>query len=96
MPAKGSEYALLQKKLLRENMLKEESTHRSRARETERYLLASQRNNLEEQRMNLRYGLEKLPTSVRQHYLERINNLTGQIEASKKRFPMYRGNYDMY
>ena len=37
MPAKGSEYALLQKKLARENMLKEESTHRSRVRETEMY-----------------------------------------------------------
>ena len=96
MSAKGSEYALLQKKLLRENVLKEESSHRSRTRETERYKLASHRNNLEEQRMNLRYGLEKLPTSVRQHYLERINNLTGQIEASKKRFPQYRGNYDIY
>ena len=96
MPAKGSEYALLQRKLTRENMMKEESTHRSRARETERYMLASQRNNLEEQRMNLRYGLEKLPTSVRQHYLERINNLTAKIDASKKRFPQYRGNYDIY
>ena len=96
MPAKGSEYALLAKKLLRENMMKEESSHRARARETERYKLASQRNKLEEQRRNLRYGLEKLPTSVRQHYLERINNLTGQIEASKKRFPQYRGNYEMH
>ena len=85
MPAKGSDYAL-----------KEESTHRSRARVAEQYLLASQRNNLEEQQMNLRYGLENLPVSVRQHYLERINNLTGKIEANKKRFPQFRGNYDMY
>ena len=96
MPGKGSEYALLQKKLARENMLKEESSHRSRVMQSEKYRLASQRNGLEEQRMNLRYGLEKLPVSVRQYYLERINNLTGQIEASKKRFPEFRGNFDMY
>ena len=96
MPAKGSDYALSQRMLARENMLKEESTHRSRVMETEKYRLASQRNDLEEQRMNLRYGLEKMPVSVRQYYLERINNLTGQIEASKKRFPQYRGNYDTY
>ena len=96
MPTKGSECALLQKKLARENMLKEESSHRSRVMEREKYRLASQRNGLEEQRMNLRYGLQKLPVSVRQYYLERINNLTGQVEASKKPFPQYRGNYDMY
>ena len=94
MPAKGSEYALLQRKFALENRLKEESSHRSRARETQRYLLASQRNNLEEQRQNLRYGLEKLPVSLRQYYLENINNLTRKIEVSKKRFPQYRGNYD--
>ena len=91
MPAKGSEYALLQKKLARENMLKEESSHRSRAMEREKYRVASQRNGLEEQRMNLRYGLEKLPVRLHQYYLERINNLTGKIEASKKRFPQCRG-----
>ena len=96
MPARGTEYALLQKKYARENLLQEISSHRSRARETEQYLLASQRNSLEEQRGNLRYGLEKLPLSIRQYYLERINNLAERIDASKKRFPQYRGNYDMY
>ena len=94
MPAKGSEYALLQRKFALENRLKEESSHRSRARETERYLLASQRNDLDQSRRNLRYGLEKLPVSMCQYYLENINNLTRQIEVSKKRFPQYRGNYD--
>ena len=95
MPAKGSYYALLQRKFALENRLKEESPHGSRARETQRYLLANQRNILEEQRQSLRYGLEKLPVSVRQYYLERINNLTRQLEASKRCFPQYRGNYDM-
>ena len=96
MPAKGSEYALPQMKLARENGLQEEAPHRSRAMEAGKYRLASRRKNLEEHRMDLRYGLDKLPVSVRQYYLERINNLTGQIEASNKRFPQYRGNYDMY
>ena len=95
MPAKGSDYALLQRKYQLENLLQELSSHRSRAREREKYFLASQRNNLEEQRSNLRYGLEKLPVGVRQYYLGRITDLNQRIDASKKRFPMYRGYYDM-
>ena len=95
MPAKGTEYTLLQMKYARENKLKEETAHRSRAREVEKYLLASQRNDLEVQRHNLRYGLEKLPLSVRRYYIDRINDLTGKIEASKRRFPQFRGIYDM-
>ena len=95
MPVKGTEYALLQMKYARENKLKEETSHRSRAREVEKYLLASQRNDLEVQRHNLRYGLEKLPTSVRRYYIDRINDLTEKIDTSKKRFPQFRGIYDM-
>ena len=91
----ATEYVLLQKKYLRENMLKEVSSHRDRAREKEKYLLASHRNGLEEQRNNLRYGLEKLPEGVRKYYLDRIVQLDTQIDTSKKRFPMFRGNYDM-
>ena len=94
MSQEGGAYALLQKKYLRENLLKEISSHRSRARESERYLLAVQRNGLEEQRQNLRVGLEKLPLSVRKYYMERITDLTKRIEASKRAFPTFRGAYD--
>ena len=94
MPAKGGEYALLQRKYLRENLLKEISSHRSRARETEKYLLAAQRNGLEEQRQNLRGGLERLSPSLRRHYMERIADLTRRIEKSKRDFPSFRWAYD--
>ena len=94
MPAKGAEYALPQRKYLRENLLKEVSSHRSRARETEKYLLAAQRNGLEEQRQNLRGGLERLPLSVRGYYMARIADLTKRIERSKRDFPSFRGAYD--
>ena len=94
MPARGSEYALLQRKYQHENMLQEVASHSSRAREREKYFLASQRNGLEEQRGNLRYGLEKLPPPMQVYYTERIAQLDAQIGASKKRFPMFRANYD--
>ena len=94
MSVKGSEYALLQRKYLHENLLQEVSSHRSRAREREKYYLASQRNGLEEQRGNLRYGLERLPPPMRVYYAERIAQLDANIAASKKRYPMFRGNYD--
>ena len=82
----ATEYALLQKKYLHENLLKEVSSHRDRAREKEKYLLASHRNGLEEQRNNLRYGLEKLPEAVRKYYLERIAQLGTKIETNKSCF----------
>ena len=94
MPAKGSEYALLQRKYLRENLLREISSHRSRARESERYLLAAQRNGLEEQRQNLRGGLERMPLGVRAYYMERIADLTKRIEKSKRDYPSFRGAYE--
>ena len=94
MPAKGSEYALLQRKYLRENLLREISSHRSRARESEKYLLAAQRNGLEEQRQNLRGGLERLPLGVRAYYMERIADLTKRIEKSKRDYPSFRGAYE--
>ena len=90
----ATEYALLQKKFLHENLLKEATLHRDRARQREKYLLASQRNNLEQQRANLRYGLDKLPEAVQNYYLQHINELGKQVESSKKRFPMFRGDYD--
>ena len=94
MPAKSAEYALLKRKFHRENLLKEISSHRSRRRERERYLLAAQRNGLEEQRQNLRVGLEKLPQSIRRYYMEQIADLTRRIESSKKANPNFRGAYD--
>ena len=94
MPGKGAEYALHKKRLLRENLLKEVSSHRSRARETEKYLLASQRNGLQQQRDSLRVGLEKLPLEVRQYYLEGIADLTKRINSSKSLYPNFRGAYD--
>ena len=77
-----------------ENLLQEVSSHQSRARERESYYLASQRNGLEEQRANLRNGVERLPVGMRQYYLGRIADLDQRIDVSKKRFPQFRGNYD--
>ena len=94
MPASGAEYALLQRKYKYENMLKRLSSHRTAAREREKYYMASQRNGLEEQRGNLRNGLERLAPPVRAYYLGNIAELDARIDASKKRFPMFRGDYD--
>ena len=94
MPERGSEYALLQRKYQHENLLQEVASHRSRAREREKYFIASQRNGLEEQRGNLRNGLERLPPPMRRYYLDRINQLDAKIDASKRKYPMFRGNYD--
>ena len=96
MPATWTEYALLQKKLRHENMLQQASSQRSKAIEREKYLLASERNNLEQQRNNLQYGVEKLPPALQRYYLGKIAELDGKIATSKKRFPMYRGSYDMH
>ena len=94
MPAIGAEYALLQRKYQHENMFKEVSSHSSQARERERYYLASQRNSLEEQRGNLRNGLERLTPLVRGYYLGRIAQLDANIDASKRKCPMFNTNYD--
>ena len=94
MPGKGAEYALNKNRHLRENLLKEVASHRSRARETEKYLLASQRNSLEQQRDSLRVGLEKLPIEIRQHYMERMAELSRRIDRSKSLYPNFRGAND--
>ena len=62
-------------------MLKEVAAHRSRAREREQYYRASQRNSLEEQRGNLREGLERIPPPMRVYYLDRINQLDAKIQC---------------
>ena len=94
--AKGSEYALLQMKYARENKLKEATAHRTRARVVEDYMRASNRNNLELERQSLNTFAQRMPAQVQQYYFDRINDLTTQIDASKKRFPQYRGHYDEY
>ena len=90
MPARGAEYALLQRKYKYENMLQHLSSHRAAAREREKYYMASQRNGLEEQRANLRNGLERLAPPVRAYYLGNIAELDARIDASKKEIPNVR------
>ena len=92
----GSEYALLQMKYAHENKLKEATAHRTKARVVEDYNRASNRNNLEVERQNLNSSVQRMPHGMQQYYLERINDLTTQIDSSKKRFPQYRGHYDAY
>ena len=94
MPSSGAEYALLQRKYKYENLLQHLSSHRTGAREREKYYMASERNNLEQQRGNLRNGLERPAPPVRAYYLGNIAELDARIDASKKRFPMFRGDYD--
>ena len=60
----------------------------------EKYDMASQRNGLEDQRRNLRNGLERLSPSVKAYYLDNVAQLIARIDTSKKRFPFYRGDYD--
>ena len=89
MPASGAEYALLQRKCKYENMRKRLSSHREAARGwgREKYYMASQRNGLEEQRANLRNGIERLSPPVKAYHLDNIAQLTAQIDASKKEVP---------
>ena len=62
--------------------------------EREKYYMASLRNNLEEQRGNLRNDFERPPPPVKAYYLENIAQLTARIDTSQKQFPMFRGDYD--
>ena len=54
MPGKGIEYALLQKKYRFDNIRQTIASHRDREREKERYMLAANRNMLQQQRANLK------------------------------------------
>ena len=94
MPAKGAEYALLQRKHQFENILKTVASHRESARERERYMRASQRNSLEQQRANVLNGLERLPVPTRQYYIEQIKNLDAKIDSNKKMYPKFKSTYD--
>ena len=95
MPGKGIEYALLQRKYRFDNIRQTVASHRDRGREKERYMLAANRNMLQQQRANLKNGLERLPVATRQYYMEQIQNLDNQIQKSKKMFPNYKSNYDI-
>ena len=95
MPEKGIEYALLQRKYRFDHIRQTVASHRDREREKERYMLAANRNMLQQQRANLKNGLERLPVATRQYYIEQIQNLDNQIESSKKMFPNFKGKYDM-
>ena len=95
MPGKGIEYALLQKKYRFDNIRQTVASHRDREREKTQYMLASNRNMLQQQRANLKNGLERLPVATRQYYMEQIQNLDNQIDKSKKMFPNFKGKYDM-
>ena len=57
-----------------------------------KYLLASERNTLEEQRNNLQHGVEKLPPALQRYYLGKIAELDGKFVASKKRFRCFMAN----
>ena len=95
MPAKGAEYALLQKRYQYENILKTVASYRERARERERYIQASERNSLEQQRANIRNSLDRLPAPTRLYYLGQLMNLNQRIEKSKKLYPEFTSKYDM-
>ena len=95
MPAKGVEYALLQRKYQFGNILQTVASHRDRTREKERYMRASHRNALEQQRANILNGLERLPVATRQYYLEQVRNLDQKIDKSKKAFPNFKSTYEM-
>ena len=96
MPGKSVEYALLQRKYRFDNIRQTVASHRDRAREKEQYMLAAYRNTLQQQRTNLKHGLDRLPVPTRQYYLEQIQNLDNEIEKkSKKMFPNFKGKYDM-
>ena len=95
MPGKGIEYALLQKKYRFDNIRQTVASHRDREREKERYMLAANRNMLQQQKANLKSSLERLPVPTRRYYMEQIQNLDNQIESSKKMFPNFKSKYDM-
>ena len=95
MPDKGIEYALLQRKYRFDNIRQTVASHRDREREKERYMLAANRNMLQQQKANLKNGLERLPVPTRQYYMEQIQNFDKQIESSKKMFPNFKSKYDM-
>ena len=84
MPANGAEYVLLQRKYQFENILQTVASHRERAREREKYMRASYRNTLEQQRANVQNGLERMPVPTRQYYLEQLGEIDKRIQKTKR------------
>ena len=80
------------KKYRFDNIRQTVASHRDREREKERYMLAANRNMLQQQRANLKNGLERLPVPTRQYYMEQIQNLDNQIESSKRCFQTSKVN----
>ena len=80
MPTKGAEYALLQRKYQFENILQTVASHRERAREREKYMRASYRSTLEQQRASVQNGLERMPVPTRQYYLEQLGEIDKRIQ----------------
>ena len=95
MPGKSVEYTLLQRKYRFDNIRQTVASHRAMARGKERYMLAANRNMLQQQKANLKNGLERLPVATRQYYMGQIQNLDNQIDISKRMFPNFKGKYDM-
>ena len=94
MRKKGGDYHLLQMKLARGNLINHVSSQRERSRVIQDYALASNRNNLEVERQNLKHAAETLPTGLQAFYFARINQLTDDIGKLKKAYPKLRGHYD--
>ena len=95
MPAKGAEYALLQKRYALENIQKAVASYRERARGRERYIQASKRNSLEQQRANICNSSDSPPAPTRIYNLGQLMNLNHRIEKSKKMYPEFRSKKDM-
>ena len=83
------------KKYRFDNIRQTVASHRDREREKERYMLAANRNMLQQQKANLKNSLERLPVPTRQYYMEQIQNFDKQIESNKKMFPNFKSKYDM-
>ena len=83
MPGKGVEYALLQRRYRFDNIRQTVASHRDREREKERYMLADNWNMLQQQRANLKNGLERLPVATRPYYLEQTQDLDKLLRKAK-------------
>ena len=90
----AADYHLLKNRLQHENKLKHHKGLDDRNRTVKAHKLASHRNFLENEKRILNSELSKMAPSVRAHYLDRIEDLSKQIQASKEKFPHFRGQYD--
>ena len=90
----AADYLLLKQKLQHENVLKHHKGLDDRNRTVKAHKLASHRNFLENEKRILNSELSKMAPSVRAHYLDRIEDLSKQIQASKEKYPNFRGQYD--